>query len=210
MRLILIIVSLLLTVFLITCREGIVETPDDSDFFKAGQVEDALYYSDFAQPDSILINQIHRHSNPVDIDNDGIIEFDIISNEERVTVTDYNQNEREYYVKTLYLSKRKENVQVSVESIDITNYVGIISKNTSLSFDHQVWNTLDSVKIFCQWERNIDAGFSYDFGIWNNQSNKYFAVNFQHEGKTIIGWVEISILEYDNYILHNFASFNLE
>jgi hypothetical protein len=205
-----IVIIAICTISLLTCREGIQEPVENQNDIKTGQVADAVYYSNFDQPETLFVDGKHEDIRLIDVNNDGIMEFGIVSTEDTVTIKDSNENLRDYHVKKLFLRKQRENILISVESITYTDYVAIIPKNSILNFETQVWNPLDSVKMFCQWERNIQAEFSYDFGIWNGNYNKYFAVNFQEEDKTIIAWVEISIVDYDNYILHNYASFILE
>jgi hypothetical protein len=203
-------IIILASISLTGCREGIPEPVEDDQNIKTGQIAGALYYSNFVQPESLFVDAVHEHIKLIDVNNDGVAEFGIGSSEDTLIIKDSNNNLRDFHVKKLFLRKHSENILISVESITYTDYVGIIQKNTTLNFENQVWNQLDSVKMFCQWERNIQAEFSYDYGIWNGNYNKYFAVNFQHGDETIIAWIEISVVEYDNYILHNYASFILE
>lgn len=198
------------TISMSACREGIQEPVENQHDIKTGQVTDAIYYSSFDQPESLFVDKSHEDVKTIDLNNDGIMEFEIVSIEDTITVKDSNENLRDYHVKKLFLRKYREGIYISAESITYNDYVAIIPKNTILNFENQVWSPLDSIKMFCQWERNIQAEFSYDFGIWNGNNNKYFAVNFQQGDETIIAWIEISIVEYDNYILHNYASFILE
>lgn len=199
-----------LAVIVITCREGINEFMYEENFIRTGQVTDALYFSNIARPDSIMLDTRHEVVRSMDLNNDGIGEFEIVSVEDTITVKDINQNLRYFHIKSLILKKLKEDIFVSVESISYTGYVGIIQGNSILNFESQIWNPLDSTKLLCYWEKNLQTEFSYDDGLWNNKHNKYFAVNYQHEDRTIIAWIELSVLEYDNYIIHNFASFILE
>jgi hypothetical protein len=198
-----------LTAALSACREGIPESVDQ-EFIKAGQVEGAIYYSNWSRSDTVFIDTNHEDIKLIDLNNDGAFEFEIVSTEDTVTAKISSNELRDYHVKTLFLRKHRENIYIAVESITYSDYVEIIQKNSILNFDSQIWNPLDSVKIFCQWERNIQAGFSYDWGDWNDHYNKYFAVHFQHDEETLISWVEISVVDYDNYILHNYASFILD
>jgi hypothetical protein len=202
-------IIVLLTVTLLSCREGIPD-PIEDESIKTGQTAGSIFFSGFNKPDSVFIDSDHEDIKLIDLNDDGIMEFEIVSTEDTVSEKISSNDIRDYHVKTLFLRKQRENIYISVESITYSDYVAIIDRNSILNFQTQIWNPLDSVKMFCQWERNIQAGFSYDYGIWNENYNKYFAVNFQHEGETIIAWVEISIVEYDNYILHNYASFILE
>lgn len=199
-----------LAAIVISCREGINEFVDEEFIIRTGQVTDALYFSDLVRPDSVIIDTNHEDVRSIDLNNDGIKEFEIVSEEDTITIKDSNQNLRNYHIKSLHLKKLREGIFVSVESISYTGYVGVIQENSILNFESQIWNPLDSVKILCYWEKSLQTEFSYDYGLWNNKQNMYFAVNYQHEDRTIIAWIELSVIEYDNYILHNYASFILE
>ena len=199
-----------LAVIVITCREGINESIVEEKIIRTGQVTDALYFSNLVRSDSIIIDNNHEDARVIDLNNDGIPEFEIVFQEDTVSIKHSNQELIYFHIKSLFLRKLRENIFVSVESINYTGYVGVIQGNSILSFESQIWNPLDSIKILIHWENNLQFDFSYDFGLWNNRSSKYFAVNFQHNGRTIIAWIELSVVEYDNYILHNYASFILE
>ena len=199
-----------LAIIVFACREGITEFVDDVDFIRTGQVTDALYFSNLARPDSIIIETNHKEVRLMDLNNNGINEFELISEEDTISINDGNQNSRVYHIKSLHLKKLTEDIFVSVESMTYTGYVEVIQGNTILNFDSQIWTSLDSVKVLCYWEKYIQSEFSYDYGFWNNKRNKYIAVHYQHEGRTIIAWIELSVVGYDNYILHNYASFILE
>lgn len=199
-----------LAAIVIACREDIIEYTDEEIFIRTGQVTDALYFSDMVQPDSIVIDAGHEDVRRMDLNHDGMFEFEIVSEEDTIIIKDSDKNFRAYHIKSLHLKKLREDILVSVESIEYPGYLNVIQGNSILNFESQIWKTLDSVKVLCYWEKNLLNGFSYYDGLWNNKRNKYFAVNYQHEDRTIIAWIELSVIDFDNYILHNYASFILE
>ena len=149
-----------LAVIVITCREGINESIVEEKIIRTGQVTDALYFSNLVRSDSIIIDNNHEDARVIDLNNDGIPEFEIVFQEDTVSIKHSNQELIYFHIKSLFLRKLRENIFVSVESINYTGYVGVIQGNSILSFESQIWNPLDSIKILIHWENNLQFDLS--------------------------------------------------
>ncbi|MGB6648142.1 MAG: hypothetical protein WBG01_06350, partial [Bacteroidota bacterium] len=51
-----------------------------------------------------------------------------------------------------------------------------------------------------------DGQIDEEWGKWNGEENKYVGLKLTVGGEDYLGWIELTVADYDNYIIFNFAS----
>lgn len=59
-----------------------------------------------------------------------------------------------------------------------------------------------------RWKNFVTGNNQYS-GIWFEQLQKYFIIRFEKNGNEYVSWIQISVTDFDKYILYNYATFKI-
>jgi hypothetical protein len=168
--------------------------PEDIPFTAGVSSGIDVYFSNLLQPDSTMRNFPHITRRPIDINNDFVVDFEITSREDTAGAI---------HIRYTSITAKDSNM-VAVNSDD-DGFVRIYSQNDSLESDS--WRISDNDYLAYRLELTSDT---IETGNWNGIEDKFIAVMVLQQEFYYLGWIEVSIQEYDNYIFYNFASKKFE
>jgi hypothetical protein len=103
----------------------------------------------------------------------------------------------DYYDGTPELQVRINNYpRVFNDGDTLTNSNYFIHSNLLLTYDNQT-NSL--------WSGNGGCAYDIQYGIWNNTANKFIGLKMIIDEKTYIGWLKITVSDYDDIKLDSYA-----
>ena len=174
----------------------------------AGVTDEASFFSDLAEPDTMINDGIHSTTMALDIDGDGTDDLLIVSAMD--TIYDMNNNP-ERALKQLHISAAQSNtdqIRVAATGPLTSRMYGrgqVISRNETL------WVNLDSdAFILAGSDQDLTTGQSVIIGNWNGANREFLGLLLQKGGSELLAWVELSVISFDNYVYFNHCSYNLD
>lgn len=168
--------------------------PEDPTTFIAGRTTGTnVFFSNLASPDETAVDQTHTTTREVDINNDQIIDFEIISSE---------LNTVNVVIKLLSITTEGQN-SVAVNKNPAAN-PKIFQQGDTIRIADEDW--VNQVQEYTLAGQEVSSAGTTELGNWNGQRNRYLAVWVRKDGENILGWIELSVDNFDNYTFHNYAS----
>jgi hypothetical protein len=168
-----------------------------------GNTNNAVYYSNLTVPDSTIIETEHQTTREISLDGDTVAEFYIISE------FDTLNNEVEF--KSLRIQKNLD------FNGTLSTYVHPVVELLSPDYfaDGEVviigdvLYPFDQVLYLAQIKDNFVSDEQELLGVWNGANKLYFIIRFDKDDKKFVSWVRISVINFDQYILFNYATFEM-
>jgi hypothetical protein len=184
--------------FLLSCAE---EDENPNVVIIMGYSSGSLYFSNLPEPLVVDKDFIHTTRTVLDLNGDDVGELTILSSEE-LTGTDT-------LFRTLKLEKHPNadtNVRISLlADYTVTSFLD----GESVEFPRGDMYSLQDEFILTWNKHIISTGADFVAGSWNGLLEHCFLVEYKVGESDIAAWVMLSVTDYDNYILHNFASYSL-
>ncbi len=181
--------------------------PDSRDSVLTGEFEDALFYTNLQEPDTTLMDNIHVTTREIELD--GQPGADLLIVAEMDTILDADDNP---IAATKRLSLRAADganpISVAVTGIDEVRSYG---KAQFITFNNTAWLLVtDSPIILASSRQDLTSGQSEITGLWNGLIKQYMGVFLQSDTGVLMSWIELSVLNFDNYVFHNAATYQLD
>ena len=168
--------------------------PEDPTTFIAGRTTGTnVFFSDLTSPDETAKDEPHTTVREVDINNDQIIDF-------RITASELNTVN--LVIKLLSITTQGQN-SFAVNKNPAAN-PKIFQQGDTIRIADEDWESQAEEYILAGQE--VTGTGSTELGNWNGQRNRYLAVWVRKDGENILGWIELSVEDFDNYTFHNYAS----
>ena len=177
-----------------SCSDDDSGTPEDPTTFIAGQTSGSnVFFSNLASPDETARDETHTTVREVDINNDQIIDFEITASE---------LNTVNVVIKLLSITTEGQNA-VAVNKNPAAN-PRIFQQGDTIRIADEEW--VSEVEEYVLASQEVTSAGTTEGGNWNGQRNRYLAVWVRKDGQNILGWIELSVEDFDNYTFHNYAS----
>ncbi len=144
---------------------------------------DNIISADLPAPITTALNLVHSSPRPISLNFD--LTFD-------VTLLAYQSFNGD---KGLTISTNDINVRISVNA---DGDVQPLNAGDIVTATSENWVNADNLPLAVLTGQSVT-------GLWNNLDNKYLAVRIDTLGRRFLGWIELSLSEYDNYTFHNFV-----
>ena len=168
--------------------------PEDPSIFIAGRTTGTnVFFSDLASPDETSRDETHTTVREVDINNDQIIDFEITASE---------LNTVNVVIKLLTINTLGQN-SVAVNKNPAAN-PRIFQQGDTIRIADEDWVSQADEYILAGQE--VTTAGTTELANWNGQRNRYLAVWVRKDNENILGWIELSVEDFDNYTFHNYAS----
>jgi len=190
--------TLAVTLLLSGCKKKTdeAEKQEPQPFATGTSSGENVFFSDLKQPLNVWIDEQHKHTLELDVNNDFTVDYRLISEEK----WDLNRNPAQLISKDLRLEILNNNWVV--DDASSKNSPAILNINQDLTDPALTWSSSDEMIIAGNYT-NIP---SQNRESWNGISQKYIGLKVTKEGITWVAWLELSIDAYDNYTMHNYAS----
>ena len=180
--------------------------PDSRDSVLAGETEEALFYSNLQEPDTTLNDNIHTTTREVELDGQPGADLLIIS--EMDTIFDAMD-------RPIRATK-----QLSIQSADDADPVlvaingdtpRVYGKAQEITRNNTTWLLVTDAKIvLASSDQDLTSGQSVIEGEWNGLKQQFMGVLLPRGSDELIGWIELSVINFDNYVFINNASYLLD
>lgn len=198
------IVALILIAF--SCDNDIFNKEDKKrDSVRAGEKLNALVYTNKPSPDVTAKDGIHEtkidfSTGAVENTND----LSFIAYED----TTYVENSKVAlkFVKGLKI-EQIDSLPYDVFVASDTSEVKVYSEHEYINYYQQKWYPIKykNPKILTEYKIEFDPQKETISGSWNKQEEKYIGIMAVTKEKTTIGWIKISVSDYDNFTYFNSA-----
>ncbi|MGB5873999.1 MAG: hypothetical protein WBH56_09750 [Bacteroidota bacterium] len=166
-------------------------------FFLTGQSSGTdVFFSNIVPPETIFVDINHTTTTPLDVNNDLIQDYEIISFQN-------NQGNQEF--RGVEIKQLADSTWVAD---DFDSEIRVFSANDTLWVNAESWTWVTSpdkdkmpLAILLR-----DGQIDEEWGKWNGEENKYVGLKLTVGGEDYLGWIELTVADYDNYIIFNFAS----
>ena len=80
-----------------------------------------------------------------------------------------------------------------------------------ITFNNTAWLLVtENPIILASSRQDLTSGQSEIIGEWNGLKQQFMGVFIQSDTGVIMSWIELSVLSFDNYVLHNAATYQLD
>ena len=171
----------------------------------AGDPEGAAFFSELAEPDTMIYTKVHTATRDFDLDDDGRMDITIIS--ERDTIYDAGLAVRTTRQLSIVATDPQDN-PLFVSTLN--QLVRIYGRGIVINLNNSIWTALTSTPmILASSDQDLTSGQTDIGGNWNStiQQSMGFLLPGDPE---IMAWLELSVLGIDSYVYHDHASFTLD
>ncbi len=144
---------------------------------------DNIISSNLSAPITTALNLVHSSPRPINLN------FDLTFDVTLLAYQNFNGN------RGLTVSTNDINVRVSVND---DGDVQALNAGDIVTLTSENWVNADNLPLAVLTGQSVT-------GLWNGLDNKFLAVRIDVLGKKFLGWIELSVSEYDNYTFHNFV-----
>lgn len=142
-----------------------------------------LFYSNLSAPLVLARDDVHSNVRELDINNDGVTDIELRAYQE------FGSN-RGLTINTPSDSTRISlDAQMAVKALEDGDIVTILS---------ETWGSAESLPLAVSEAGTVS-------GNWVDAGNRYVAFRIDIGNSRFLGYLEISVEDFDNYSLHNFA-----
>lgn len=169
----------------------------------AGKSEGAYYASNYTEPDSNFFYGDHEKAVRIDLDGDLSPEIFLVSIEE----TDADNNLRVKELKIVKNPSYTPAISVVILNPNAPYFLKEFGLGNIIEYNKEFKTQLSGEIVLAREEKNLLTGVSVIEGNWNDKKEVCFIVYFASVGDSFLAWVSISVIGYNNVVVHNFASF---
>lgn len=169
----------------------------------ADKSDGAYYFSDYTEPDSNFFNSDHETSVRIDLDGDLSTEIFLVSTQ----VTDLDDNLQIKELKIIKNPSYTPAISVVILNPSAPYFLKEFKPGDIIEYSKEFKTQLSGEIVLAREEKNLVTGVSVIEGNWNEAEEKCFIVYFASVGDSFLAWINISVVDYCNVIVHNFASF---
>ncbi len=141
-----------------------------------------LFYSNLSSPLVIARDEVHSNVRELDINNDGVTDLALRAYQE------FSGN------RGLTISTPSDSVRISMDG----QMVKALEEGDIVTISTETWGSADALALAV-----TDAGTVS--GNWVGAGNRFVAFRMDIGISRFLGYLEISVEDFDNYSLHNFA-----
>lgn len=180
--------------------------PNSRDSVLAGETEEALYYSALQEPDTTLNDNIHTTTREVELDGQPGADLLIIS--EMDTIFDAMD-------RPIRATK-----QLSIRSADDADPIliaingdtpRIYGRAQEITRNNTAWLLVSDAKIvLASSDQDLTSGQSVIEGDWNGAIKQFMGVLMPRGSNELLSWIELTVINFDNYVFINNAAYILD
>ncbi len=141
-----------------------------------------LFYSNLSSPLVLARDEVHSNVRELDINNDGVTDLALRAYQE------FSGN------RGLTISTPSDSVRISLDG----QMVKALEEGDIVTISTETWGSADALALAV-----TDAGTVS--GNWVGAGNRFVAFRMDIGISRFLGYLEISVEDFDNYSLHNFA-----
>ncbi len=141
-----------------------------------------LFYSNLSSPLVLARDEVHSNVRELDINNDGVTDLALRAYQE------FSGN------RGLTISTPSDSVRISMDG----QMVKALEEGDIVTISTETWGSADALALAV-----TDAGTVS--GNWVGAGNRFVAFRMDIGISRFLGYLEISVEDFDNYSLHNFA-----
>jgi len=196
---------LLAIAFIVGCNEDKEDDPPASGYYElqVGNTMNSTFYSNMQIPDTVAPAGEHISIRAIDLLGDSVAELLIVGEKDSLGGNTVFQSVRleesstfNGVIKTILfpvIPEDSPNVYSDNDMVLIGDNLAAITVKMPLA---EIWD-------------NYVTGEKQYAGIWYEQSQKSFIINFAKNGNDYVSWVRISVTDFDKFILYNFATYKM-
>ena len=169
----------------------------------AGKSEGAYFASNYTVPDSNFFFGDHEKAVRIDLDGDLSPEIFLVSIED----TDTDENLRIKELKIVKNPSYTPAISVVILNPNAPYFLKEFNPGNVIEYNKEFKTQLSGEIILAREKKNLLTGVSVIEGNWNDIKESCFIVYFASVGDSFLAWVSISVIEYNNVVVYNFASF---
>jgi hypothetical protein len=142
-----------------------------------------LFFSDFPGPLVLSRDNVHSNVRELDINSDGVVDIELRAYQ------DFGSD------RGLTLTTANDSTTVS---LDAQMAVKALEEGDIVTIASETWGPADALALAVN-----DGGVVS--GNWVGNGNRFIAYRIDIGNSRFLGWIEISVEDFDNYSLYNFA-----
>ncbi len=142
-----------------------------------------LFYSNLSSPLVLARDEVHSNVRQLDINNDGVTDIELRAYQE------FGGN------RGLTISTPSDSTRIS---LDTQMAVKALEDGDIITITTEDWDSADALALAVTNAGTVS-------GNWVGAGNRYVAFRIDIGNSRFLGYLEISVEEFDNYSLHNFA-----
>lgn len=158
-------------------------TQEQRQFVMGESEGNAVFHTGFVAPLVLARDNVHSHLRELDLNSDGEIDVHIRA------FQDFN-GDRGLTISTV-------NAETRV-SLDENGMIKPLENGDIVTVDSETWGSADALPLA------VIEG-SVESGTWNMLGRRFVALRLDIGITRNLSWIEISVEEYDNYTLYNYA-----
>lgn len=183
------------------CQKDNTMGPDEF-LVQVGTLENSTYASYLVKPDTVFFNTFHNTPREIDLDGDLECELCLVSAEYCTNSTTIVRE-----LKIVSGTTRADNISIVSVNPNPPYMAKQFSPGSMIDINKEFSYYLSTELVLSRYSYDLQSGSEVFEGNWNGKSEKCLIVRYEKDGITYSAWVELSVLQYDNYVFHNFATF---
>ena len=196
----------LLSAFFISCD---VSTIFDNEPYNlvVGSRSNTLYQTSPDLADSLYKDFKHLDIRDMDLNNDLLKEFYIVSEED--SVFEDGSDDFRYYRKRLTIEKNPLYEGRLSIATDSNGNIQVFNQGEVVNPETHSFEIINDEKYLCDF--SIDANQQViNYGHWNGKIQRFLVISARFNDVVVAAWVRITVEKFDNYVFYGFASFNTD